>query len=42
MAVYNNNNSKSLILINIKDFKATKLIEKAYKYLRVSATIKRG
>jgi hypothetical protein len=41
-AVYNNNNSESLILIDIKELKAIKLIEEAYKHLRASAIIKRG
>jgi hypothetical protein len=41
-AVYNDNNSKSLILIDIEELKATEPTEEAYERLRASATARRG
>jgi hypothetical protein len=41
-AIYNNDNNKSLILINAKELKTTELIKEAYKHLKASAIIRRG
>ena len=41
-AIYNDDNSKSLILINIEELKATEPTEEAYERLRASATARRG
>jgi hypothetical protein len=41
-AIYDDNNSESLILMDAKELIATEPTEEAYKRLRASATARRG
>jgi hypothetical protein len=41
-AAYDDDDSESLILMDIKELKATEPTEEAYKRLRASATARRG